>query len=73
MENMDKKNESSNITDRLDAIIRLLSTQFLGNKKFEIREIYTMLNELGLNTTDIGKIFNKPPKDISSAINKKRK
>ncbi len=65
--------ENSDLINRLDAIIRLLMANVSLNEQFSIGRIYYMLETSGLSTTEIGKIVGKPPKDISSAINKIKK
>lgn len=60
-------NEDSEITKRLDAIIRL-QMENLSIKKSSMVKLYMMLQDSGLTTKDIGKIINKAPNKVSSEI-----
>jgi len=61
-------NDESNVTKRLDAIIRLLMAMLYSKEKYGMEKIYLMLEESGLNTGDIGKIVGKPSKTISGIL-----
>jgi len=59
--------EDSEITKRLDAIIRL-QMENLATKKLSMGKLYTILQDSGLSTSDIGKIINKAANNVSSEI-----
>jgi len=59
--------EDSEITKRLDAIIRL-QMENLSIKKSSMAKLYMILQDSGLTTKDIGKIINKAPNKVSSDI-----
>jgi len=66
--NQEKKvKDDSEITKRLDAIIRL-QMENLRIKKFSMRKLYMVLQDSGLTTKDIGKIVNKTSNKVSSEI-----
>jgi len=62
-----KAEDDSEITKRLDAIIRL-QMENLAIKKLSMVKLYMILQDSGLTTKDIGKIVNKASNKISSEI-----
>ena len=52
-----EKTVNSEIIDRLDAIIRLQIASLSPEKDIQMYKIYSMLQDSGLSTTEIGKIF----------------
>ncbi len=69
----DKKHRNKNIENRLDAIIRLITARISSDEKYEMMKIYSMLNESGLSSGEIAKIFGRKSKDISSLLNRSKK
>lgn len=65
---MMSEEQPTEITKRLDAIIRLLIAQLTSREEHKLWDIYSMLKATGLSTGDIGKIVGKPSKYISSQI-----
>lgn len=65
--------ETSDVVNRLDAIIRLLMVTLSVNEKYSMRKIYSILQDSGLKTSDIGKIMSKPANYISAEIIKSKK
>ncbi len=63
-----KENEETEITKRLDAVIRLLMAMLHSKESYGLEKIYLMLEESGLGTGDIGKITGKPSKTISAIL-----
>ena len=63
------------IVKRLDVIIRLLLEQQVLEGKTKREDQLLLMDSIGLTSTEIGKIMNKEPKNISSHINlvKKRR
>lgn len=62
------ENNDSEVTKRLDAIIRLLIASLNSKNIYGMEQIYYMLKESGLQTGDIGKIVGKPSKTISGVL-----
>ena len=63
----------SDIAIRLDVIIRLLIEANTKNEKFNKTNIIPLLNSVGLDPTDIAKIYGKKKAaDISSSLYKKK-
>jgi len=63
-----RSDNGSEITKRLDAIIRLQMSNLSANQKISMANLYTILQDSGLSTVDIGKIVKKAPNKISSEI-----
>lgn len=69
---MNKENQNKDdileITKRLDAIIRLQMANLSTNKKYSMVNLYSILQDSGLSTGDIGRIVNKAANKVSSEI-----
>ena len=63
---IEKDKDISEITKRLDAIIRLQMENL--QTKHSMVKLYTILQESGLSTADIGKIVKKASNNVSSEI-----
>lgn len=61
------------IVKRLDVIIRLLLEQQTESGQMKRHEQLLLMESIGLTSTEIGKILNQEPKNISSQINKIKK
>ncbi len=66
------KDESSSTEIRLNAIIRLLSDFLISQSDMTKTSIYTSLNEVGLQPTEIGNIFGKSRTEIGSTLPRKK-
>lgn len=71
---IEKNYTTNDIVVRLDAIIRLLIESNLDNEKFNNTKVIPVLNSVGLDPTDIAKIYGKnKASDISPYLYKKKK
>jgi len=66
------KGKSSSTEIRLNAIIRLLSDFLISQANITKTSIYTSLNEVGLQPTEIGNIFGKSRTEIGSTLPRKK-
>jgi len=69
----EKLNHIDEISNRLDAIIRLQIAQLNSKENYGMDKILMILDETKLSTSDIAKIFGKPSSNISSMINMAKK
>ena len=65
--------KNGDVAKRLDVIIRLLTISLIKDKKSDVLNIYRMLNEIGLTSSEIGSIFGMESKNISSLLIRARK
>lgn len=60
--------ENTDVTKRLDVLIRLLLEQQIQDGKMQRHEQLVILDSVGLTPGDIGKILGQKSKDISSQL-----
>lgn len=73
MTSVEKTDAIEGLTKRLDAILRIYLEEQMKAGKMKRKDQLILLDSVGLSTAEIGRIFDIPSKDVSSALKKLKK